>query len=220
MPALLCYARGHLSIAERLQVLAVLQRSSGQRLERFVALQGPKLLIQWVLMHVPWGKAWSVKGQLYTWGKGPATGFDVEDVITTPRMAWAHEKTTKAQRQSRDASWWPSRHGAGAGAQVRPRVGAGSGVQVKGSKLDLTDRSDRSDLMLPPKRLQHPFGSFFGSNWIQHRWHPEIGGNRLCCGSSSSAVLTGVADALRGWLGGADLYSPVKSSDHCSHWFK
>ena len=29
----------------------------------------------------------SVKGQLYTWGKGPATGFDAEDVITTPRQA-------------------------------------------------------------------------------------------------------------------------------------
>eukprot|EP00913_Durusdinium_trenchii_P010848 g10177.t1 len=28
----------------------------------------------------------SVKGQLYSWGKGPATGFDVADVITTPRQ--------------------------------------------------------------------------------------------------------------------------------------
>lgn len=28
----------------------------------------------------------SVKGQLYTWGKGPATGFDGVDVITTPRQ--------------------------------------------------------------------------------------------------------------------------------------
>ena len=39
----------------------------------------------------------SVKGQLYTWGKGPATGFDVEDVITTPRQAgggWTDEPPT------------------------------------------------------------------------------------------------------------------------------
>lgn len=28
-----------------------------------------------------------MKGQLYSWGKGPATGFDVADVITTPRQA-------------------------------------------------------------------------------------------------------------------------------------
>lgn len=35
------------------------------------------------------GSPWcprSVKGQLYTWGKGPATGFDGVDVITTPRQ--------------------------------------------------------------------------------------------------------------------------------------
>ena len=29
----------------------------------------------------------SVKGQLYTWGKGAATGFDVGEVIPTPRQA-------------------------------------------------------------------------------------------------------------------------------------
>ena len=31
----------------------------------------------------------SVKGQLYTWGKGAATGFDVGEVIPTPRQARA-----------------------------------------------------------------------------------------------------------------------------------
>ena len=48
MPALLRYASAPLSSAEKLSVLQALQRSQPQKLERFVDLDGPKLLEQWI----------------------------------------------------------------------------------------------------------------------------------------------------------------------------
>ena len=48
MPALLRYASAPLSSAEKLRVLQALQQSQPQKLERFVALNGPKLLEQWI----------------------------------------------------------------------------------------------------------------------------------------------------------------------------
>eukprot|EP00434_Breviolum_minutum_P044995 symbB.v1.2.040254.t1/scaffold7102.1/size13317/2 len=53
MPALVTYASSTKSTVERLQMLEALQRSSEQRLQRFVALEGPKLLCQWIQLEVP-----------------------------------------------------------------------------------------------------------------------------------------------------------------------
>lgn len=57
MPALVIYASSTKSTVERLQMLEALQRSSEQRLQRFVALEGPKLLCQWIQLEVCW--SWS-----------------------------------------------------------------------------------------------------------------------------------------------------------------
>ena len=52
MPALLRYASAPLSSAEKLRVLQALQQSQPQKLERFVALNGPKLLEQWISLEL------------------------------------------------------------------------------------------------------------------------------------------------------------------------
>lgn len=46
------------------------------------------------------GAVWhlrSVKGQLYSWGKGPATGFDATDVIGTPRQVSRGDRSIELQ---------------------------------------------------------------------------------------------------------------------------
>ena len=65
MPALLRYASSPLSSAEKLRVLQALQRSQPQKLERFVALNGPKVLEQWISLEVQ--IAWLEKMQ--SWKK-------------------------------------------------------------------------------------------------------------------------------------------------------
>ena len=95
--------------------------------------------------------------------KTQALRMEKVSACPTDAQAWAQEKT-KALRQSREASWWPSRWGE--------------------FSHEICQFSGRSFPGVP--------AVCFNSCWWRWclGWTSDL--CRLCCGSSSSAVLTGV----------------------------
>jgi len=145
----------------------------------------------------------SVKGQLYTWGKGPATGFDGQDVITTPRQV---------KLESRDPV-----HQIAAGPlhtvvlmQNGGIIYFGSGTEGRLPYRNILDGSFE-DVGLPTP-LKPPDMKIKG--WAEKRVQAaqkESGKesywpSRLCCGSSSSAVLTGSGEVPPGGMAVENLW--------------
>ena len=112
-------------------------------------------------------KSWKEKNMPCSFKKPKHWEWRACIVCPTDAQAWAQEKT-KALRQSREASWWPSRWGE--------------------FSHEICQFSGRS--FVPP------WGGVpavcFNSCWWRWclGWTSDL--CRLCCGSSSSAVLTGV----------------------------
>ncbi|CAE7405178.1 UVR8 [Symbiodinium natans] len=146
------------------------------------------------LMH---SVAMSVKGQLYTWGKGAATGFDVGEVIPTPRQV---------KLESRDPVYQIA-----AGPlhtvvlmQKGDILCFGSGTE---GRLPLRDY-DESLVDFPlPTIFKPPELKWKGwaaeksiqASQSQNRaasWWPS----RMCCGSGSSAILTGTGEVPAGGM--------------------
>ncbi|CAK9090824.1 unnamed protein product [Durusdinium trenchii] len=140
----------------------------------------------------------SVKGQLYSWGKGPATGFDVADVITTPRQVKLDLRDPVYQIAAGPLH-----------TVVLMQNGSviyfGSGTE---GRLPYRNNLDGSLEDVPaPTLLKPPELKVKGwaqekntKTWQRNReasWWPS----RLCCGSSSSAVLTGgrMVSAIAVW---------------------
>lgn len=145
----------------------------------------------------------SVKGQLYSWGKGPATGFDVADVITTPRQVKLDLRDPVYQIAAGPLH-----------TVVLMQNGSviyfGSGTE---GRLPYRNNLDGSLEDVPaPTLLKPPELKVKGwaqekntKTWQRNReasWWPS----RLCCGSSSSAVLTGTGEVPPGGMAMENLW--------------
>lgn len=144
----------------------------------------------------------SVKGQLYTWGKGPATGFDVEDVITTPRQVKLESRDpvyqiaagplhTVVLMQTGDVLYF----GSGTDGRLPYRN------TFDGSLEDVASPT----LLKPPDLKVKAWAAEKTKARGQSReasWWPS----RLCCGSSSSAVLTGTGEVPPGGMAMENLW--------------
>lgn len=157
----------------------------------------------------------SVKGQLYTWGKGAATGFDVGEVIPTPRQV---------KLESRDPVYQIA-----AGPlhtvvlmQKGDILCFGSGTEGRlpfrdydGSVVDfpLPTMLNPPDLKLKGWAAEND--KAIQASQSQNReatWWPS----RMCCGSGSSAILTGTGEVPPGgmpyenlWLWGSQEIASV-----------
>lgn len=144
----------------------------------------------------------SVKGQLYTWGKGPATGFDGVDVITTPRQV---------KLESRDPVYQIS-----AGPlhtvvlmQTGDVLYFGSGTEGRlpyRNAFDGQQEDVASPTLLKPPDLKVKAWAQEKTKALRQSREASWWPSRLCCGSSSSAVLTGTGEVPPGGMAMENLW--------------